>query len=167
MTPRTALLLTALAIASGCAVDKTPPPAATAQAAAVAERKLAVYRIGDPVPTPPRTATGRYSYVDNGPDAAQIDPLLAVIDVSIPQTLATVEDAADYLLRRTGYSLKQPGTPEVRHLLGLPLPQVHRHLGPMTLREALLALGGRAFVLAVDETYREVGYQASAVGGTP
>lgn len=165
MSPRTATLLLLPALAAGCAADKAPSAAALARAAAP-ERTLAVYRNGEAGPAPGRTQTGRYSYVANGPAAAQVDPLLAVIDVNLPQSLATVGDAADYLLGRTGYCLMAPGAAETRHLLGLPLPSVHRHLGPMTLRDALLALGGRAYELAVDDTYREVGYRAIA-GGAP
>jgi len=38
---------------------------------------------------------------------------------------------------------------------------VHRHLGPISLREALLTLGGKAFLVNVDYVYRKIGYHVS------
>lgn len=128
-------------------------------------RAPAVYANPSAGPAAERTRTGRYSYVANGATAAQIDPLLAIIEVRLPRNLATIEDAADYLLKRSGYCLMEPSVTEVRHLLRLPIPDVHRHLGPMTLREALLALGGQAYALVVDEVYREVGFKVVPAGG--
>lgn len=130
-------------------------------------RAPAVYANPAAGPASERTRTGRYSYVANGATAAQIDPLLAIIEVRLPRNLTTVEDAADYLLKRSGYCLMEPAAAEVRHLLRLPIPDVHRHLGPMTLREALLALGGQAYALVVDEVYREVGFKVVPAGGAP
>ncbi len=156
-------LLTATALAAGCHADKALAPAVPGPSAAAAPPRVPeVYRLGKASPVPGRTQTGRYSFLVNGTEAAQADPLLVVIDVSLPQSLSTVEDAADYLLKRSGYCLMDPATREVRHLFGLPIPSVHRHLGPMTLREALLALGGRAYELVVDDVYREVGYRVAA-----
>ncbi len=38
----------------------------------------------------------------------------------------------------------------------------HRHLGPVSLHDALLTLGGKAFLVNVDYVYRRVGYQVSS-----
>jgi type IV pili sensor histidine kinase/response regulator len=125
--------------------------------------EAAVYQVGT-LPGPGRTArTGRYSYVDVGAQAAQVDPMLAVIDVHVPPDIATVEDAVNYLLRRSGFNLLPagPGESAVAYLLGQPLPDIHRHLGPVSLRDALLTLGGKAFMVNVDYVYRKVGYQVS------
>ena len=162
-------LLTATALAAGCHADKALAPAVPGPSAAAAPPRVPeVYRLGKASPVPGRTQTGRYSFLVNGTEAAQADPLLVIIDVGLPSSLSTVEDAADYLLKRSGYCLMDPATREVKHLFGLPLPSVHRHLGPMTLRDALLALGGRAYELVVDDVYREVGYRVAATqaGGT-
>ncbi|MGZ8246170.1 PFGI-1 class ICE element type IV pilus protein PilL2 [Methylomagnum sp.] len=157
--PATALPLLALLV-TGCAPSAAPP------AGVASLRQSVAYRNPAGAAPPERTQTGRYSYVANGPAAAQIDPLLAIIEVRLPQGLDTVGLAADYLLKRSGYCLMEPGATEVRHLLRLPLPEVHRHLGPMTLREALLALGGTAYELVVDPVYREVGYRVIAPKGS-
>lgn len=163
------LLLVSLALLAGCAPAKRPPPppeaASGVPSSATPDRPPAVYHSQAAGAVPSRTRTGRYFYVANGAEAAQVDPLLAIIEVRIPSTLTTVEEAVDYLLKRSGYCLMEPTAAEVRHLLHLPLPGVHRHPGPMTLREALLALGGQAFDLVVDEVYREVGYRVAPAGG--
>ena len=87
----------------------------------------------------------------------------AVIDVRLPPDVTTVEEAAHYLLRRSGFNLlpPDPGDQPVNYLLSQPLPEVHRHLGPISLREALLTLGGKAFLVNVDYVYRKVGYHVS------
>ena len=94
---------------------------------------------------------------------AQVDPLLAVIDVHLPPDIATVGEAVNYLLRRSGFNLlpADPGDDAVAYLLSQPLPDIHRHLGPVSLRDALLTLGGKAFLVNVDYVYRRVGYQVS------
>jgi conjugative transfer region protein (TIGR03748 family) len=150
-----------IAVLAGCAPPRPVPLAVPT------EHPLVTYRHRPMAASEPaRTPTGRYSFVANGPEPAQVDPLLALIDVHLPPDLRTVEEAADYLLKRSGYCLRAPESPEARHLLRQPLPDVHRHLGPMTLRDALLTLGGRAFQLVVDEVYREVGYRIPLAGGS-
>lgn len=145
--------------------------AADTQALAISESngKFFSYYENRPVVEPDELQTGRYSSVVTGPEIQQINPLLTVIDVRLPRDINTVEDAAGYLLARSGYCLMeaQPGEAEVTNLFRQTLPDVHRHLGPMTLRDALLTLGGRAFRVVVDEVYREVGFQLSPtfVGG--
>jgi type IV pili sensor histidine kinase/response regulator len=169
MRVRTLISWTVAAVLAGCASKAPLGPAGKAGTSTAADRPLAAFR--NPAPGRPeeRTATGRYSYVANGATVAQIDPLLAIIEVRVPGSVASVGDAADYLLKRTGYCLMEPATREARAMLGLPLPELHRRLGPMTLREALLALGGQAFELVIDEVYREVGYRVIATrnGNTP
>jgi conjugative transfer region protein (TIGR03748 family) len=172
------ILLALAAVLAGCTSSKRPPllPEDAARgpqsgvpgSAAFSIRRPAVYENPNAGDAPERTRTGRYSYLANGATAAQIDPLLAIIEVRLPHRLTTLEEAADYLLRRSGYCLQEPDSSEVRHLLRLPIPDVHRHLGPMTLREALLALGGQAYALVVDEVYREVGFKVvpASAGGS-
>jgi conjugative transfer region protein (TIGR03748 family) len=162
-------LLTLVMLATGCATPKRPPSTPSAArvdplagvpgAVASPVRRPAVYENSGAATPPDRTRTGRYSYLANGATAAQIDPLLAIIEVRLPHSLTTIEEAADYLMHRSGYCLMEPDSTEVRHLLRLPIPDVHRRLGPMTLREALLALGGKAYALVVDEVHREIGYR--------
>ena len=89
-------LLTATALAAGCHADKALAPAVPGPSAAAAPPRVPeVYRLGKASPVPGRTQTGRYSFLVNGTEAAQADPLLVIIDVGLPSSLSTVEDAAD------------------------------------------------------------------------
>lgn len=138
---------------------QSAPDAVPAQA----EAGPTVHQAGK-LPEPAQTVrTGRYSYTAVGAQAAQVDPMLAVIDVRLPPKVATVGQAVNHLLRRSGFNLlpPAPGDEAVSYLLNQPLPEVHRHLGPVTLREALLTLGGKAFLVNVDYVYRKVGYHVS------
>ena len=107
--------------------------------------------------------TGRYTYVKNTPPEDQLNPLRVVIKTRIPQSVETVGQAIGFLLARSGYTLidKSAQGEEVQALLGLPLPQVHRNIGPMTLDQALHTLGGDAFELVIDPVRRKVAYELS------
>jgi type IV pili sensor histidine kinase/response regulator len=110
-------------------------------------------------PPPPETVPvirqGRYTLVEIAPEAAQRHPLRQIVEVSIPPTLDTnVGDALRHVLQRSGYRLCE--TQDAALLYDLPLPAAHLHLGPMTLRNALLTLAGPAWELSVDEVFRRV-----------
>lgn len=78
-----------------------------------------------------------------------------VIEVAIPPSFdATVGQALQHLLLRTGYRLCD--APEAAPLFALPLPASHLHLGPLPLRDALVVLAGPAWQLAVDDVARTV-----------
>ena len=70
-----------------------------------------------------------------------------------------------YLLQRSGYRLAatESTAPETLALFALPLAAVHRHLGPMTLREALETLAGPAFHLVQDPVHRLITFEQCAV----
>lgn len=112
---------------------------------------------------PVQLQTGRYSYIPAKPLAEQVNPLLVVIDVRVPPDFTTVEDVAGYLLTRSGYRLAAASAQglKVRQMLHQSIPEVQRHLGPMTLQDALLTLGGPAFRLLVDPVHRLVAYDLS------
>ena len=93
----------------------------------------------------------RYTLVELAPMAAQRDLLLQTIDVSMPEDArATVGDGLRHVLKRSGYGLCQTAH-AVIELYALPLPAAHLHLGPMTLRDALLTLAGPAWELHADD----------------
>jgi type IV pili sensor histidine kinase/response regulator len=82
--------------------------------------------------------------------------MFQVVDVVMPEDArATVGDGLRHVLKRSGYQLCAP-TPANAELYALPLPAAHLHLGPMTLRDALLTVTGPAWVMAVDERERQV-----------
>jgi len=108
----------------------------------------------------PLIQTGRYSAITATATEAQINPLRVIIAVTIPREVYTVRQAIKYLLRRSGYRLTEskPQAAAVAGLFSLPLPQVHRQLGPMPLDDALGTLAGPAFALQTDPLHRTVGY---------
>jgi len=110
----------------------------------------------------------RYTTSSAIPDAAQVDPLEAVVQVTLPRaSVATVGDAMRYLLLRTGYRLaatEAANTP-ASELLSLPLPEVHRELGPYSVRTALSVLLGMPFTLTVDPAQRLVSYRTTSPAG--
>ena len=107
--------------------------------------------------------TGRYTHIKNIPPVDQLNPLKVVVTTRIPQSIKTVGDTVIFLLARSGYELAEKIvlSEEANVLLKLPLPQIHRDIGPMTLDQALKTLSGEAFVLVVDPVHRKVGYELS------
>lgn len=104
---------------------------------------------------------GRYSVVSLLPTSAQRDPLSSVVDTTMPDSVTSVGEALDVLLAGSGYRLSKPTTaPALRGtLLALPLPEAHRKLGPLPLRDALQVLTGPAFVLVEDPIHRLVSFE--------
>ena len=65
------------------------------------------------------------------------------------------------MLAPSGYGLArvQAADPERAELLALPLPEVHRALGPMPLRLALQTLIGPVFTVVEDPLHRLVSFE--------
>ncbi|NBK54232.1 PilL N-terminal domain-containing protein [Pseudomonas aeruginosa] len=141
-------------LGGGCATTPTPPapvepPAAIAPA--LSPEFVPVVRYG------------RYTLVELVPDQAQRDLMQQVVDISIPSAFddATVGDALRYVLLRSGYRLCD--TPDAGTLFALPLPAAHLHLGPLSLRDALLTLAGSdAWDLSIDDATRQVCFNRRA-----
>ena len=100
--------------------------------------------------------TGRYSMFTMAPTQAQAELLEATVTVQLPARIQTIGEAVRYLLQRSGYRLAaiESTDPDTLALFALPLPAVHRHLGPMSLRDALKTLAGPAFHLVQDPVHR-------------
>lgn len=113
---------------------------------------------------------GRYSLFAATPTEAQAELLATMMTVRFPGRIQTVGEAVRHLLQRSGYrlaSLEAIG-PDTIALFTLPLPAVHRDLGPMTLRGALETLAGPSFQLVQDPIHRLVSFDrcaADRVGG--
>ena len=107
---------------------------------------------------------GRYSLLTATPTEAQAKLLATTVTVRLPVRIQTVGEAARYLLQRSGYRLAalESVGPDTVALFALPLPAVHRHLGPMTLREALETLAGPAFHLVQDPVHRLITFERCA-----
>ncbi len=107
---------------------------------------------------------GRYSLLAATPTEAQTDLLATIINIQFPERIQTVGEAVRYLLQRSGYRLasEQFSGPDTRALFALPLPTVHRSLGPMKLRDALETLAGPAFSLVQDPVHRLITFERCA-----
>ena len=148
-------LLVGCVLISGCAATGAAnAPTATA----VPLESVLSARVIYPEPEPtliPVARYGRYTLVEMVPEPAQRDLLRQVIEILIPPTLdASVGDALRHVLLRTGYRLCD--ATEATALYALPLPAAHLRLGPLPLRDALLALAGPAWELSVDDAARAV-----------
>lgn len=106
---------------------------------------------------------GRYSVLRTQPTAEQLDPLAARVTVRFPESVQTIGQAVQHLLRDSGYRLADSSTGISAILLELPLPGVQRSLGPVALRQALAVLGGPAFRLAQDPLHRLVAFERCPV----
>lgn len=104
---------------------------------------------------------GRYSLLAATPTEAQANLLATTITVSFPERIVTVGEAVQYLLQRSGYRLATAPviTHETADLLMLPLPAVHRSLGPITLSQALETLVGPSFRLVHDPVHRLISFE--------
>jgi len=108
------------------------------------------------------TQVARYSTVNNVASKAQINPLVAVVQVNFPESVKTVEQAIHYLLLPSGYALvplKQLSK-TAQTTMKKPLPVIDRHLGPLPLQDALVVvMGEQVFHLVQDPVSRQVSFQ--------
>ena len=102
----------------------------------------------------------RYSVIAPVATSAQADLLEVVVNIRFPRSIDTVGGALQHLLRRSGYRLQEPHTgEELKNLLpDLPLPEVHRTLGPITLKNALMTLVGPGYRMSGDPLQRSVSF---------
>ena len=108
---------------------------------------------------------GRYSLLAAAPTESQTKLLATTVAVRLPGRIQTVGEAVQYLLQRSGYRLAAPESigPDTVALFALPLPAVHRSLGPITLRDALETLAGPVFNLVQDPVHRLITFERCVV----
>ena len=107
---------------------------------------------------------GRYSLLSATPTEAQADLLVTPVTIQFPERIQSVGEAVRYLLQRSGYRLAHADVigPEAMALLSLPLPAVHRSLGPLTLQQALQILVSPTFRLVQDPIHRLIAFDRCA-----
>lgn len=105
--------------------------------------------------------TGRYSSIKAKPTQAQRELLQVIITVSIPDEITSIGETIAYLLKRSGYQLLPPQVQqkELTEFFLKRLPEAHRHIGPMTLKDALTILMTPAFKLNQDPVRRLISYE--------
>jgi conjugative transfer region protein (TIGR03748 family) len=108
---------------------------------------------------------GRYSLLSPIPTAAQADLMATPVTVQFPERIQNVGESVRYLLQRSGYRLAQAEAldPRAMSLLSLPLPAVHRDIGPLTLQQALQTLAGPTFRLVQDPVHRLIAFERCAL----
>ncbi|MCF6256143.1 MAG: hypothetical protein L3K25_07555 [Gammaproteobacteria bacterium] len=108
-----------------------------------------------------KVSVGRYTLVTPSATPEQSSPLSVVINISFGTNITNVGEALQHLLIRSGYRLADldAADPYLPILFSRPLPQVHRHLGPITLHDALITLAGPAWYLSVDPVNRLISYE--------
>jgi type IV pili sensor histidine kinase/response regulator len=130
---------------------------------------LAVYLAGTCITVTPdlkasEVQVGRYSLLSSTPTAAQADLMATPVTIQFPERIQNVGEAVRYLLQRSGYRLANAEAlePKAMALLSLPLPAVHRSLGPLTLQQALQTLAGPTFRLVQDPVHRLIAVERCA-----
>lgn len=108
------------------------------------------------------TQINRYATVANKPLAAQVNPLLAVQQIHFPQEIKTVGEAIEWWLHYSGFVLankeKQPAS--LQTVMHQPLPQIHRYLGPLTVKDGLEILAGqKVFAVVENSLLRQVNFK--------
>lgn len=106
-----------------------------------------------------RLMINRYTTAEAQPQQGLAEPLALVAQITFPrEQVATVGEAIDYTLLRTGYALvdQQALPPDAKRFLGLPLPEAQRTLGPYSIQDMLAVLVGKAWSWHTDHVSRRV-----------
>lgn len=103
----------------------------------------------------------RYTLEQAVPTEAQINLMSVIVDIEFSLEVKTVGQAIQQLLTVHGFKLSAVSAGNFGQyvLFMLPLPKVHRQLGPLRLETALRVLGGDGFELHVNPVTREVQYR--------
>ena len=104
----------------------------------------------------------RYSFQKQSANPAQADLLSAVIETRFPKNVATVGEAINYVLARSGYRFIN--TEETATAMALELPAVHRSLGPLPLRAAISTIAGPTWQLRENREKRTVWLERMVAG---
>ena len=106
-------------------------------------------------------SVSRYIDVMPGPTNAQRNPMNLVLPrVMFKHNIKSVGQAINYLLSDSGFKLtRHHPDKRVHKLFRLPLPKIHRNMGPLTLAQALNVLAGEPWQLSVDPINRLVSFQ--------
>ncbi|BBP46323.1 hypothetical protein THMIRHAS_16960 [Thiosulfatimonas sediminis] len=103
---------------------------------------------------------GRYTTESAKPTYAQQNLLGTEVEVKFPKEVYTVHEAIEYLLKPSGYRLAVGDVdPNIEILYKQVLPDVHRHIGTVSLADALKVLAGDVWKLSINPVLRTVTYK--------
>ena len=112
------------------------------------------------VGTSDESRLARYTTTVAEPTTEQLHVLDTTVSVAFSEKHKTVGDAVRYVLKPNGYRLAAiESIPDMAVLLALPLPAVHRKMGPMKLRVLLETLAGPSWQLVEDPVARVIGFE--------
>lgn len=103
----------------------------------------------------------RYTTYSPVPSMQERDPLSSVVQMIFPKNILTLDQAFDYLIRRTGYKMAplENSDPLLPLLLVSEVPQVHREIGPITVEDAMKTLAGEPWEFVIDPVNRYVSFE--------
>lgn len=99
---------------------------------------------------------GRYTVMKTEPRDSEVNLLRAIKRLRFPAQVKTVSQAVDHILQGTGYRWNIDQIRVKQSLNHLPLPAVHRELGPLTILDALYTLLGPTWSIEIDDKSRAV-----------
>lgn len=102
--------------------------------------------------------SSRYVEVDISPKMKDVDPLQVIIDFSFPQGIETVGEAIHLLISPSGYQLDVKEDDIAYILFEMPIPEIHKHLGPIRFNDAIAILSGKGFIPNFDENLRLISF---------
>jgi type IV pili sensor histidine kinase/response regulator len=113
---------------------------------------------GGPLRGADELVLGRYTTFFAQPPSELAQPLEVVVAITFPRsTVATVGEAVQHALLRSGYRLEQSALAgPAQSFLLLPLPESQRHVGPYRLQAVLDLLVGSAWHWHADHAQRRV-----------
>lgn len=106
--------------------------------------------------------TNRYVEIDISPQSYEVDPLQVVIDFSFPSNINTIGEAIHLLISPSGYRLDVKENDIAYLMFEMPLPEVHKHLGPIRFKEAVSVLSGKGFIPKFDESLRRISFTTNS-----
>ncbi len=117
--------------------------------------------------TPPSTLTttvtqiARYSVLPPSTALDQQDLLSVTVPLSVPENIATVGGAVEWVLNTSGYRLvsSDQWSTEVKDLLNLPLPNAQRRFESLSIKDVLALLVGPTFVLVNDPVHHLMSFE--------
>jgi type IV pili sensor histidine kinase/response regulator len=128
---------------------------------------MASFSLTAQVSTPPSTLTttvmqiARYSVLQPSPTLEQQDLLAVAAPLRVPEEIATVGGAVEWVLNLSGYRVVSSDqlSVEVKDLLNQPLPNAHRRFVALPKIDVITLLVGPTFVLVHDPVHRLMSFE--------
>lgn len=106
--------------------------------------------------------SSRYTDVNTSATLAQKDPLSVIVNFSFPRNIENVGDALYLISTPSGYRFSLEEDDVAYILFEMPLPEVHKQLGPISLRNAIEILSGSGFEPVFDDATRLISFKATS-----